>query len=121
MEIADQVAGWSFEQWQFESKAENRAITSLESHYEKIIARDGEGAIPRWKEQWQGRYDEAVQKMMVLSLACQKIHNNDGCKIGSHIWSWGKLGERSAQFKAEFLNEVNGYLQKAYHRGRKDL
>ena len=121
MKIADDVAGWTFEEWKKERAAEERAVSSLESHYAKIIERDGEQAIPKWKSQWQKRYDDAVESLMVMSLACQKIHNKDGCKISSNIWNWGKLGERSAQFKAEFLNEINGYLRKAYSQKRSDL
>ena len=119
--LADYVAEWSFERWQQERKSEERAVDSLEKHYEKIIERDGEEAIPKWRNEWQKRYDDAIEHLMVMSLACQKIHNNDGCKIGSNIWNWGKLGTRSAKFKAEFLNEINGYLRKAYSHRKRDL
>ena len=42
MKIADDVAGWTFEEWKKERAAEERAVSSLESHYAKIIERDGE-------------------------------------------------------------------------------
>ena len=93
----------------------------LEMDYQKKVESDGEEAIAAWRKEWQKRYDDAVEHLMVMSLACQKIHNIDGCKIGSNIWNWGKLGTRSAKFKAEFLNEINGYLRKAYSKRKTDL
>lgn len=119
--LADYVAEWSFERWESEKRSEERAVKVLEMDYQNMIERDGEEGIPRWRKEWQKRYDEAVEHLMVMSLACQKIHENDGCKIGSNIWNWGKLGTRTAQFKAEFLNEVNGYLRQAYSNLKTDL
>jgi len=59
-------------------------------------------------------YDEKVERLMVMSMACKYIHREPGYKLKSQHYEFGKLGQRTGAFKAEFLNEINGYLRSAF-------
>ena len=54
-------------------------------------------------------------------MTCINFHNDDKeCKLPQNVYRFGKYSNRPANFRAEFMNEVN-FIIKNEFKSREDL